>query len=468
MSVLCKRNLVLFVIFLLACLVRFYGINFGLPNTRCRPDEEVIISKTLKFFSGDLNPRFFKYPTLYMYVLFGVYTGYFLIRLAFGGSISEFLQEMAIAPTNFYLISRGLSAVFGALTTVVVFLIAKYMFDKKTALAASFFMSIVYLHVRESHFGTTDVTMTFFIGCATLYILKCYTEKHKRHYTLAGIFTGLATATKYGGIFLIFPMMLAHFLSSSKPGSNQQKSIWFYSIAAIISFLVGTPFMLFDFTTFMKDFMYEVHHLTTDSGVMLARGWWYHIRYTLPYGMGWLMFLSALIGGAMYLKQDSRKALILYVFPCVFYIATGKGRTVFLRYMIPVLPFMCIASATYVVHVHHILAKSLVRSTVLPILVIIIAGHSLYYSFLFDSLISKADNRVIAEEWISQYIPPDSSIYQSGSLFGRVQLKPSIEALEEQYQEILNRGATGTLMRAQIDYAKNVKTYKGYKEWKYD
>src|SRR5216683_334065 len=47
----------------LAALVRVWGLRFGLPHTECRPDESVIVGLAGQFWSGDLNPRFFRYPT---------------------------------------------------------------------------------------------------------------------------------------------------------------------------------------------------------------------------------------------------------------------------------------------------------------------------------------------------------------------------------------------------------------------
>ena len=77
MSSLFKDRILLFFLFPFACFVRFYGIDFGLPHTECRPDESTLVFEALSFFSGDLNPHFFNYPTLYMYVLFGLYILYF-------------------------------------------------------------------------------------------------------------------------------------------------------------------------------------------------------------------------------------------------------------------------------------------------------------------------------------------------------------------------------------------------------
>lgn len=49
--------------------VRFYGLRFGILHPYARPDELPVIGIGKDFLTGDLNPRFWAYPSLYMYVL---------------------------------------------------------------------------------------------------------------------------------------------------------------------------------------------------------------------------------------------------------------------------------------------------------------------------------------------------------------------------------------------------------------
>ena len=50
----------------LAAAVRLWGLDFGLPNTKCRPDENLPALLALGFLRGDPNPHFFNWPSLYM------------------------------------------------------------------------------------------------------------------------------------------------------------------------------------------------------------------------------------------------------------------------------------------------------------------------------------------------------------------------------------------------------------------
>src|SRR5436309_1921533 len=61
-----KQGLVLVV--LLAALLRFVPIWFGLPLAEARPDEETAITRAAAVLDGDLNPHFFDWPSLTFYV----------------------------------------------------------------------------------------------------------------------------------------------------------------------------------------------------------------------------------------------------------------------------------------------------------------------------------------------------------------------------------------------------------------
>src|SRR4026207_2407584 len=64
--------------------VRFWGLKFGLPVVYSRPDELLLIGVVIGFFRGDPNPHFFEYPTLYLYVLAGVYCLFYARSLLAG------------------------------------------------------------------------------------------------------------------------------------------------------------------------------------------------------------------------------------------------------------------------------------------------------------------------------------------------------------------------------------------------
>jgi dolichyl-phosphate-mannose--protein O-mannosyl transferase len=196
-----------------------------LPNLHSRPDEIEIVGRAIRFFSGDLNPHFFHYPSLFFYLTAGVFAAYFGLRGLSGGTLETFLAEAAVDPSPYFLMARGVSATFGVLTILIVFLGARKFLNRDAALFAAFFLAISPLHVRDSHFATTDVALTFFALLAGFAVLRILGRQHWRDFAWAGAAAGLVTATKYIGILFMGPLLLAHLLASDdgegKGGASQ-------------------------------------------------------------------------------------------------------------------------------------------------------------------------------------------------------------------------------------------------------
>src|SRR5215217_4772666 len=207
--------LLLGAILVVAAACRVWGLDFGLPHTQARPDETQIIDTALSFLNGRL-PRFYDYPWLYMFVLTLLYMGYYGWGLAAGSfhSIADVAASYELHWEPFFLISRALSAIAGTFTVYLVYRLARQMWDRTTALIAAFFLALSFLAVRDSHFGTTDATMTMLIVGAVLLLVRAYRRGRPAVFAAAGVAAGLVTATKYNAVFLVMPMVAAQVLRS--------------------------------------------------------------------------------------------------------------------------------------------------------------------------------------------------------------------------------------------------------------
>lgn len=470
-------RLTMLIILVLACVVRFWGIGFGLPNTECRPDETIIINFAMEFGKCDLNPHFFDYPTFYMYILFCFYILYFLIGMAFGryNSLYDFIAEYSVSPDNFYLLNRFLVVILGVATVFVLYKVASYLFNKKTAVISSLFLSLAYLHVRNSHFGKVDIPATFFIMCSMAFIIKSYGQSTLKNYLWAGVLAGLATSVKYNAVILLFPMLVVHHFNVFNKKYKiakifADKRILFFIIAGASAFFISSPFILLDFRQFVSDFSRVLNVVPHSFGIDLGWGWWYHFRFSLFYGLGWSLLLASLLGVFVVMRINIRKAAILCSFPVIHYILFGAFRTVFLRYMIPVIPFLCITAAVFVVYIaDKISIRKIARFR--GITTFLLAGSILVPSahniVQLNNLLSKKDNRVVAKEWVNENIPDGSSIYQPFSPWGKLQFQPMLETLHKFYNEIIAEGKQGRPIKSKIDYFE--KNYvPEYAEWTYN
>ena len=436
-----KIDLALIAILAVAGIVRYWALNFGLPDLWCRPDENQIagiITSPLRFF----HPGRFNYPSLYKYIVLSLYGLYYLFVLIADRyiSIEDFIKRFLMDPAPFYLIARSLTAFLGTMTVFIVYKISKNLFDRRSALISSLFMSLAYLHVRDSHFGVADVPMTFFIMLAMLFLVNSYNRKDLKNYVLAGIFAGLAASTKYAGILLVVPMCIVHILNITskkdlKITAFLDKRMIFFLISMGGAFLLGTPFALLDFSKFVSDLLFESGYLNYGHGIILSRGWSYHLWFSLFFGLGGSLWFASLLGIGILAKTDVKKAFLLCSFPLAYYIFIGKGYNVLVRYSVPLIPFLCMTASIFIIFLSNRLTAGFKRSTnsiVTYSLAILIILPSACNIIRFDRLLGEKDNRLIAAEWINENLAQGSSIYVAGFIYGKPYLSPTIETLEKE------------------------------------
>jgi uncharacterized membrane protein len=413
-----------------------------------------------------------------MYVLFFLYGCYYLLGTVWGrySSRVDFLTEYALDPSNFYLIDRTLSAILGTATVWLVYRICARFVDRKTGLVAALFLALAHLHVRDSHFGVTDVPLVFLIMCSVLFMSRIPAHPTPTHYLLAGVFAGLAMSTKYSGLFLVVPLLLSH-VSLVRPsnvsvlGSMIDKRILIFVLGLALAFVAGTPFALIDFRTFLSGVRFEAWHLSSGDRIDLGRGWWYQLRFTLWHGLGWSLLGASLAGLFALARRSPRTALVLWSFPMVYYAIAGKGLTVFLRYMIPVVPFLCIAAAVCVVDLADLIVRRrfpyLQNGTTLA-LACLIVSPSTYNVIRSDSLLARPDSRLLATQWVQTHLAAGSSIYQTGG-WERLQLPETRESLERTAEPA--SGAIGA-MKAETDRIRadhqEANQARVFEHWTYD
>jgi len=146
------------VILLIALGLRLWGVTYGKPY-RYHPDERGHVVEAARMAAArTLEPRTFAWPPLYAYVLMVEYAAYLGVGLVTGeyGSISQFAEAMESDPFRLFVIGRVTSAICGALTVLVVYQVGKAAYSRRIGLLAAAFLSVAFLHVRDSHYTVSD------------------------------------------------------------------------------------------------------------------------------------------------------------------------------------------------------------------------------------------------------------------------------------------------------------------------
>ncbi|MDO8630971.1 MAG: hypothetical protein Q7R41_10810, partial [Phycisphaerales bacterium] len=112
-------------------------------------------------------------------------------------------------------------------------------------------------------------------------------------------------------------------------------------------------------------------------------------------------------------------------------IGIGSGKTVFARYMLPIIPFVCLLAA---IAVSWLAARIRLlpvspRASVLAVagLTALAGSLSVARAFAFDRLVSRDDNRVAAARMLETMFPAPTTAYQFGTDYARLQLPPRFQ-----------------------------------------
>ena len=199
-----------------------------------------------------------------------------------------------------------------------------------------------------------------------------------------------------------------------------------FTAAAAAGFVVGTPYAVLDAPAFLADFRYDLTHLSEPHGIDVGPGWYAHLTRSLPYGCGVLTFAAAIAGMGIALRRAPRQALVLVAFVVAFLGVLGSGRTVFFRYVMPLVPLVCVFAGITAAGLGEVFSRrrGAVAGAGLPtlIVVLVIGAPSLVSSAWMDVLLARTDTRIVAGQWLRGQLRPEHSVHDAGGTYVRLDL----------------------------------------------
>lgn len=395
-----------------AAALRFWALGHGLPYSPA-VDEPEIVERALNMMrSGSLNPQgFYDYPTLYMYVQLAAY----IVRFIAGAMRGAWDSIGAADPAAFYVWGRGLTALLGTATVLLVFQ-AGMRWGARHALLAAGLLAVMPLHVQASHYVLTDIPTVFFMTLTLVLTLSAHERGTAITFAWAGAAAGLAAATKYnGGIALLMPLLAC---VMAPRGRSSPRACALAAVAAAgAAFLVGAPYSVLDLPAFLNDFA-RLAAMYKTAAPRPEPSWMIYLKHLLIH-FGYPATLLAAAGLILALvrivKGPGRfRWAVLIVVPLVqFYMLAGQ-QIVFARYLLPAVPMLCLLAATAVVSGVSLLRRYEIprapRAALIAALTAAALAPPAYASIKFDRLIGRRDTTRLAYEWIRQNIPPGSFV----------------------------------------------------------
>ncbi|HXL36388.1 MAG TPA: glycosyltransferase family 39 protein [Ktedonobacteraceae bacterium] len=424
-------------------LMRLYGANFA-QGSNFHPDEREILyhvvqlswpqslSQFLNPTVSPLNPHFFAYGSFPLYLL------------AITGNLLSHISPAFATFANLTLTGRVINALFDTGTILLTGCLGLLLTNDRSpgrkyawavALLAAVLVAFTPLQVQLSHFYTVDTMLLFFV---TLTVLACVvlvdTDKPVRWSLLAGLGYGLALATKFSAAPLVVPLTVAlamrwyrqDFFSIVMPCIN-------IAFATLISFLIATPYALLDVSEFINQ--------VSEQG-NLARGtldfpyvrqfagtipFLYQAQNMLLWGIGLTLGIAIAAAfiwlGWQIWKCSAGLWLVVLSWIVVYGVLTGSFYVKFMRYMLPLYPFLTLMAASVLVaFVRYSRTRTegansdVIRSTavrwlvkILPYaaIMIVLLG-TMFQGLALLNVYSQPNTRIQASRWIFAHVKPGS------------------------------------------------------------
>lgn len=414
-----------------AVLLRVRGIDYGLPAV-FNADEPFHVNVAVSFGSGTLNPGVFKYPTFWMYTLFGAYGLYFVAwtRFMLVGATRAFGELFVWHPYGFYLIARALAAAFSLGGVLLTGLSGKYMGEKRTGLWAAALLAVSHTLVVSAHAAKPDSLMFFLSSAALFFGLRYFTKGGGRELYFCAAACGLAMSTQYTAAPLL--VLIPAAWSARRLGHGHQPSAKELGYAAGIAagaFILASPFIVLDWPAFVRDMRdhMAMQGLGAPAGFApLVNAF----RFGGPWVSGGVLGLG--VACLLWSEQPLSVLLLAPVAAQVLALATSSEGG-WARYLEAVYPCLALAAGYGVEAVLRTMkgtGKQLFHLIVITALLL----PGFFESWSFCREVSLPDTRVLSSRWIEENLPEKTSV-----LIDQEHASPVVRRCPEQVAGLLER-----------------------------
>jgi len=430
-------------VILLAFLLRFVGISYGLPYIY-HQDEPILVNHALALGVSGPNPHFFVLPPMVLYVLFFIYGAAYAV----GHLLGRFADPTAYAtaflsdPSHAYLMGRFfLGTLCGTATVWVLNRWGARFFSKRVGFFAGLFLALNFLHAQHSHYLYVDIPLTFAFTLLCGQMLRAAKKPCFRNFISVGVFLGAAASIKYTAAYFAPAMVLSFMLLFGKKALRWEylQKILAAAAASVLTFFLIAPFTLLAWPEFYGQ-------ITRQAAAEVYVGWGHHLIYSMIGGSGVPFVLLAALGFVMLLRFHRRAAFVLLPLFLVYYLVNVRFGQHFPRYMLPLMPLLALgASWGWCWLEEKLRNRRFLRKALCAGLILSLALPTVYSDFLF----LKKDTRTLCLEWVRKNIPASGVLVVDNRFFG-----PPVDQTSGQIREKyagLGSGPTDTARRKRLD-----------------
>ena len=246
--------LLVWLIFLVALVVRLVGTPYALPQ-QLDPDEPIFVDGALRMISnGDLDPDWYGAPaSTLMTGMAALYAAYGFAGILLGnlGSMADIVPAYQADGTYFLLSGRIYTAI--AATAVVV---ATYAVTRELRVShfssglAALVIALSPLMIGYSWLVRMDMFQVLLMLLALLMVLRALRKPTLTAFVLAGVFVGLGVASKYPAVVVAIPILAAAIVLAGQGRLSIRASIGYLvsaGVASLIAAAVVARYLFIDF-----------------------------------------------------------------------------------------------------------------------------------------------------------------------------------------------------------------------------
>lgn len=399
-------------IFLLALWLRIDGLDWGLPF-RLHPDEWKYVSAGANVHAGQWNPKYFRNPPGFSYMNAAWYPIW--LRMAPPVEIPEWYnaqkmdapslnptQALIERPYQLTYGARALAALLGALTVLLVYGLGRELGCKRLALLAALFFAVSFVGVRESHFAVNDSAACFWATLSLYVGMRAVRMESKYTLYIAAVLAGVAVAMKYNMFPAVIALAVMGEVNARSKGKCQPVPNVFNDVAACLllagfGFLLICPFPILDPQTFFAE-LEKLSAAAAKPWPGQDRSWsgWQLVK-AVVLSEGVLTSLFALYGAFVWMRERKWTAFLFFV---GYFLLAALHPLFFVRFTLPVLPWIALfAACGAVMFAERLPKKTIALCIIASVCIVQPLAKDLRSNWLFH----QTDTRVLCLEWLTKH-----------------------------------------------------------------
>ncbi len=342
-----EAKLLLPLIVAFGVVLRLLHVGWGLPDFN---EEAIPFRRALDmwgFETGriDLNPHFFDYPSLTLYLnwLLQVLHAGVGRLLGIYPRATDYGLACVVDPTPMVVAARGLGVIADALTILGCFRLGAQV-SARTGLVAAAIVALSPIMILTGRAIYTDSIAAALIVWTAVFVMEFVQRGRWRDLTRACVTAGLATGAKYPSVLVLALIGVSLWLARDRLGPLR---LAIATSIPVLTFVLSTPFAMLDYRQFVSDVLYEAGHVA--SGHFGGRGQadlWTPFE-TMLRGLG--PAVLALIAGSLWTVTrrgpQERGERLLWVYQLPMLIALFSARISADRYFVSVIPIGAVLAA---------------------------------------------------------------------------------------------------------------------------